>query len=76
LGKPRRLLAHLRRWIAKGIVSEHFMEMERAASEVGEDRFQDRAALGTDGGDGSVRTSCVTRGEWRRQWEAAGFHWQ
>ena len=23
---PRRLLAHLRRWVAKGIVSEHFVE--------------------------------------------------
>jgi hypothetical protein len=23
---PPRLLAHLRRWVAKGIVSEHFVE--------------------------------------------------
>lgn len=49
---PSRLLAHMRRWVCRGVVSSHFVEWPRRAGEIGQDSIQSSCEPGWPVGPG------------------------
>jgi Phage integrase family len=75
---PPRLLAHLRRWVAKGVVARHFVEWNgRPVSSV-KTAFNTAVRLANLSGKVTAHTLRHTAATWLMQagvdkWEAAGF---
>jgi hypothetical protein len=75
---PRRLLAHLRRWVVKGIVSEYFVEWSGRPVKSVKTAFKTALGLAKVRGRISPHTLRHTAATWLMQngvdkWEAAGF---
>ena len=75
---PRRLLAHLRRWVAKGIVTEHFVEWHGRPLKSVKTAFKTALRLAQVSGRISPHTLRHTAATWLMQngvdkCEAAGF---
>src|SRR3974390_1910448 len=75
---PRRLLAHLRRWVARGIVSEYFVEWNDRPVKSIKTAFKTALRLAKVSGRISPHTLRHTAATWLMQngvakWEAAGF---
>jgi integrase len=75
---PRRLLAHLRRWVAKGVVSEYFVEWNGKPVKSVKTAFKTALRLAKVSGQISPHTLRHTAATWLMQngvdkWEAAGF---
>jgi len=75
---PPRLLAHLRRWVEKGLVKEHFVEWHGAGVRSVKTSFATAVRLAGLGGRVTPHTLRHTAATWLMQagvdkWEAAGF---
>jgi integrase len=75
---PPRLLAHLRRWSAKGLVHEHFIEWNGKPVKSVKTAFKTALRLGGVRGHVTPHTLRHTAATWLMQngvdkWEAAGF---
>jgi integrase len=75
---PRRLLAHLRRWVAKGTVGEYFVEWNGKPVKSVKTAFKTALRLAKVSGQISPHTLRHTAATWLMQngvdkWEAAGF---
>ena len=75
---PPRLLAHLRRWVAKGIVHEHFVEWHGQGVQSVKTAFKTAVRLAKLSGNVTPHTLRHTAATWLMQagvdkWEAAGF---
>jgi integrase len=75
---PRRLFAHLRRWVANGIVSEYFVEWNGRPVKSVKTAFKTALRLAKVSGRISPHTLRHTAATWLMQngvdkWEAAGF---
>ena len=75
---PRRLLVHLRRWVARGIVSEYFVEWNERPVKSIKTAFKTALRLAKVSGRISPHTLRHTAATWLMQngvdkWEAAGF---
>jgi len=75
---PPRLLAHLRRWVAKGIVKGHVVEWSGAAVSSVKTAFKTAVGLAQLSGTVTPHTLRHTAATWLMQagvdkWEAAGF---
>jgi len=75
---PPRLLAHLRRWVAKGIVTGHVVEWSGAAVSSVKTAFKTAVRLARLSGTVTPHTLRHTAATWLMQagidkWEAAGF---
>ena len=75
---PGRLLAHMRRWVAKGLVGEHFVEWHGAGVQSVKTGFNTAVNLAKLPGRVTPHTLRHTAATWLMQagvnkWEAAGF---
>ena len=75
---PPRLLAHLRRWVDKGLVGEHFVEWHGAGVRSVKTAFKTAVSLAGLSGKVTPHTLRHTAATWLMQagidkWEAAGF---
>jgi integrase len=75
---PPRLLAHLRRWVKKGIVTDHFVEWSGSAVKSVKTAFKSAVRLANLPGTVTPHTLRHTAATWLMQagvdkWEAAGF---
>src|ERR1700674_5562713 len=75
---PPRLLAHMRRWVAKGVVREHFVEWNGEPIKSVKTAFKKAVQLANLQGKISPHTLRHTAATWLMQagvdkWEAAGF---
>ena len=75
---PPRLLAHLRRWKAKGIAREHFVEWNGRAVQSVKTAFETAVQLAKLSGRVTFHTLWQTAATWLMRagvdkWEAAGF---
>jgi integrase len=75
---PPRLLAHLRRWVDKGIVTDHVVEWSGAAVKSVKTAFKSAVRLANLPGNVTPHTLRHTAATWLMQsgvdkWEAAGF---
>ena len=75
---PPRLLAHMRRWVRRGVVTSHFVEWQGAPVKSVKTGFRHTVALAGLWGKVTPHTSRHTAATWLMQrgvpiWQAAGY---
>ena len=60
---PPRLLAHMRRWVRRGVVTSHFVEWQGGAGQIGQDRLQARGQTCRPVGQGNTAHAAAHGGD-------------